>query len=393
MSLIAASAEALAEGKHAALADLHFLLTLDESIVNAAEKQTTKAQLLEGIQENKMSIYYQHCIDTLGWTLDATLLKSMQEDNAKELAAIDLKLKTAQDNDADTDVMYQHGCKSEFLFRIGHKEEALAVVKTALEEKHVSTGQKIDLELKCIRIALFHSDTELLKEHIELCRTLIDEGGDWDRRNRLKVYDGAYRILIRDFKTAASYYMSSIATFTSYEVMEYSTFIQRTVYLGLFDLPRSELKEKIINSPDVRQVVRDVEDVKNFVESLYNCDYKLFNSQLLIAYKTICRDRLMAKHVSYYVKEMRVRAYNQFLEAYKSVTISSMAKSFGVSIDFIDGELFRFISMGRLNAKIDKTAGIIETNRPDAKNAQYHSVIKHGDALLNQIQRLARVVN
>ena len=48
MSLIAASAEALAEGKHAALADLHFLLTLDESIVNAAEKQTTKAQLLEG---------------------------------------------------------------------------------------------------------------------------------------------------------------------------------------------------------------------------------------------------------------------------------------------------------------------------------------------------------
>jgi 26S proteasome regulatory subunit N7 len=75
------------------------------------------------------------------------------------------------------------------------------------------------------------------------------------------------------------------------------------------------------------------------------------------------------------------------------VTISSMADAFGVSSDFIDSELFRFISMGRLNAKIDKTSGIIETNRPDAKNAQYQAVIKHGDALLNQIQALSRVLN
>ena len=101
----------------------------------------------------------------------------------------------------------------------------------------------------------------------------------------------------------------------------------------------------------------------------------------------------MAPHMQYYLKEMRVRSYNQFLDAYKSVKIASMADAFGVSVDFIDGELFRFISMGRLNAKIDKTAGVIETNRPDAKNAQYQDVIKHGDALLNRIQQLARVLN
>lgn len=302
-------------------------------------------------------------------------------------------MEEAKENEGETEMMEQHIAKAEFLFRIGHKDEAVDVIKLALNEKHVSTGQKIDLELKCVRVALFHGDTELLKEHIELCRTLIEDGGDWDRRNRLKIYDGAYRMLVRDFKTAATNFLSSIATFTSYEVMEYTTFIQRTVYLGLFDLPRSDLKEKIIDSPDVRQVVREVEDVKNFVESLYNCNYELFNTELLTAYRTICRDRFMSKHVNYYVKEMRVRAYNQFLEAYKSVTIISMANAFGVSVEFIDGELFRFISMGRLNAKIDKTLGVIETNRPDAKNAQYHDVIKHGDALLNQIQRLARVVN
>ena len=53
----------------------------------------------------------------------------------------------------------------------------------------------------------------------------------------------------------------------------------------------------------------------------------------------------------------------QFLESYKSVTLQSMADSFGVSIDFIDRELSDFIVAGRLPAKIDKVAGIIETNR------------------------------
>ena len=52
MSLIAASQEDIDAGKHAALADLHFLLTLNDSIVTPAEKQTTKDQLLEGIKKN-----------------------------------------------------------------------------------------------------------------------------------------------------------------------------------------------------------------------------------------------------------------------------------------------------------------------------------------------------
>ena len=53
-----------------------------------------------------------------------------------------------------------------------------------------------------------------------------------------------------------------------------------------------------------------------------------------------------------------------------------MAKSFGVSVDFIDGELARFVRLGRLHCKIDRVGGIVETNRPDTKNAQYQATIK-----------------
>ena len=135
------------------------------------------------------------------------------------------------------------------------------------------------------------------------------------------------------------------------------------------------------------------------------------------------RDRYFHAHYRYYTREMRIRAYAQLLESYKSVTLASMAEAFGVTVDFIDRsvsmvvlaspcpcadptppahvrvprlvrrELSRFIFGGRLNCVIDKVAGIIETNRPDAKNAQYQSTIKQGDLLLNRVQKLSRVIN
>lgn len=56
-------------------------------------------------------------------------------------------------------------------------------------------------------------------------------------------------------------------------------------------------------------------------------------------------------------------------------------------------ELSRFIAAGKLHCKIDKVAGVLETNRPDAKNALYQATIKQGDLLLNRIQKLSRVID
>lgn len=75
-----------------------------------------------------------------------------------------------------------------------------------------------------------------------------------------------------------------------------------------------------------------------------------------------------------------------------SVTLGGMARIFGLSAAFLDRDLSRFIANGRLSAKIDAVAGIVETSRPDAKSAQYAQVLKTGDSLLNKVQKLSRVV-
>lgn len=86
-------------------------------------------------------------------------------------------------------------------------------------------------------------------------------------------------------------------------------------------------------------------------------------------------------------------AYKQFLESYSSVRVDSMARTFGLSVDFLDKELSMYIASGRLRCKIDQVEGVIVTKRLNVKNTKYQETIKEGDLLLNRIQKLSRVIN
>jgi len=244
-----------------------------------------------------------------------------------------------------------------------------------------------------IRIGLFYMDHDVITRNIEKAKILIDEGGDWDRRNRLKVYQGAYSMSIRDFKTASDLFQDTISTFTSYELMDYVEFVKYTVILGMIALPRNELREKIIKGAEIQEVLHSQPLLNAFVTSLYECKYSQFYVTLAQIEQLLKDDRLLNPHYRFYIREMRVKAYTQLLESYSSLTLTYMAKSFGVTDEFIDKELHRFIAAGRLHCKIDKVSGVVETNRPDNKNGQYQATIKQGDLLLNRIQKLSRVIN
>ena len=50
------------------------------------------------------------------------------------------------------------------------------------------------------------------------------------------------------------------------------------------------------------------------------------------------------------------------------------------------------ISARRIACKIDKVAGIVESERIDERNGLYQNALKQGDFLLNRIQKLSRVI-
>ncbi|XP_014782449.1 26S proteasome non-ATPase regulatory subunit 6 isoform X2 [Octopus bimaculoides] len=340
-----------------------------------------------------MAPFYETvCIAQLGFKLDENLLKKMKETNEKDLKAIDEKIEDAEKNLGETEVRDFMLEKAEYLSRIGDKEGALTQFQKT-SDKTVTLGYRLDLVFHLIRIGLFYMDHELITRYLEKAQTLIDEGGDWDRRNRLKVYRGVYCMSIRDFKKAASLFLDTVATFTSYELMDYQTFVTYTVFCCTIALERPKLREQVIKGSEILEVLHSLPNVKSFLFSLYDCQYASFFRILAWVEETMQYDRLLSPHYRYYIREMRIVAYSQLLESYRSLTLAYMAETFGVTVEFIDQELSRFIAAGRLHCKIDKVGGIVETNRPDSKNWQYQATIRQGDILLNRVQKLSRVIN
>lgn len=374
------------------MANWKFSLGLPEAVVTAAEKDDTKAKMLEQIKEKNMTAYYEHLCETLGWKKDAKLAASMKEANDKELEALAAKEKDAKENLGDTEVREALLERADYLASIGEKDKAVEAYNTT-DEKTVGMGGKIDISFSKIRIGLAWGDTELLKAEIEKAKMQVEKGGDWERRNLLGVYEATYLIITREFKAGAKLFLSSVSTFACYKLFDYNKFVFYTVVVSLVSLDRVTLNNKIIKSPEILEVIGEMPTLKSFLFSLYKCQYKEFFQALTTVTQSLKKDVYLAQHVGFLMRELRIVAYQQFLQSYKSVTLEAMAQMFGVSPSFVDKELSRFISAGRISCKIDKVGGIVETVRLDHKEAQYTETIKQGDVLLNRIQKLTKFIN
>lgn len=351
--------------------------------------EEVKATLMREIEAKFMLPFYEHCCKQLGWTIDEALCARLRDANKAELAALEAKKEEAETNLGDMEVLDAMFAIAKFEARIGNKVGAFEVCDAIRDKSKVSTGKKIDASMAKLRVALFYLDTQSCKDLLGQTKKLAETGGDWDRNNRLAVYEALLHILNRDLKAAASLLLEGVATFTCSELCQFPDFVFYAVITNVLCLPRTELKKKVVDSPDIRLVPY----LQQLVESLHDCDYAHFFEHLLLLEERMLTDRYLAIHARYIIREMRCLVYQQFLDAYKTVTLRAMAEKFGVSLSFLDKELAHFISQGRLTAKIDKVDLVVETNRPDKRSAHYQAIIKQGDHLLNQIQKLARCVS
>ena len=81
---------------------------------------------------------------------------------------------------------------------------------------------------------------------------MVEKGGDWDRRNRLKVYKGLHALSVRQFKRSGELLLDALSTFTATELVSYNDFVALTVISNVLTLSRPDLKKK------VRQIVHAV---------------------------------------------------------------------------------------------------------------------------------------
>jgi len=109
---------------------------------------------------------------------------------------------------------------------------------------------------------------------------LIEEGGDWGRRNRLKVYKGLNLLSTRQFKRGSELLLDALSTFTATELISYNDFVTLAVISSALALNRVDLKKKVIGAPEVNQVLPENPVLGELIKSLYNCRYDKFFSAL-----------------------------------------------------------------------------------------------------------------
>ncbi|EGN95771.1 hypothetical protein SERLA73DRAFT_186989 [Serpula lacrymans var. lacrymans S7.3] len=354
--------------------------------------ENAKEQLLSGLKNDQMAPYYRLVTSADAIPLDQTLLDSMEKANAEELQKLDDRLEEAKKTEGESEISDALKARANHLTRIGDKDRSIEAQKLALE-KTPGLGSRIDIVLTLVRIGFFFGDNNLIADNLAKAEKLIDEGGDWDRRNRLKVYKGVHLVSIRQLKRGEEQLIDALSTFTATELIPYNDFVALTVIVSALSLKRVDLKKKIIGSPEVNSVLPELPILGDLVKNLYDCHYAKFFIALATLEQTyLLPSRLLSPHTRYYVREMRILAYSQLLESYRSLTLESLSGAFGVSIEFVDSELSRFIANGRLHCSIDKVHGIVETTRPSVKKTQYETVVKRGDILLNAVQRLSKVL-
>ncbi|KAG9681595.1 PCI-domain-containing protein, partial [Aureobasidium melanogenum] len=322
---------------------------------------------------------------------DEKLYESMKRENEEELAAIQKEEDEAAEREGDTEVNTARGKRAELYARIGDKDKALEAFEKLLEKTGI-LASKIDIVLAIIRIAMFFDDKTLVKKSVERCSALVESGGDWDRRNRLKAYQGLHLITIRSHAAAAPLLLDSLSTFTATELCSYSNLVVYAVLAGSVALPRRDFKSRVVDAPEIRAIVGsedanerlaglsgavssqpsagtdasamdvdttssatpkpavvnlttlssgsaeqekaepeiDFSPLAQMIRSLYSGHYQnFFRALSTVETQFLAQDRYLYEHRRWYVKEMRLRAYAQLLQSYKVVGLESMAQSFG----------------------------------------------------------------
>lgn len=310
----------------------------------------------------------------------------------KEMEKFDEKIKYCEENHGAVEVRDTIMDKADFFMKI---KDPVTAKKIYLEayEKTIGVSKRLEVLMQIILIAYQASDVSEMKLYIEKCVVLLEEGGDWERKNKLKVYQGVYYIMVRDFKNAALKLLDCMSTFNSPEVVDFETCVFYTVLSSMMTLERSDIKTKVMKNSEVLSCIKENNALNTFLNSYYTCDYAGFFRVLVDIVKQVEDSKILSSHRKFIIKELRIMIYTQFLESYKSVTLECMAEAFGVSQIFLDKELSEFISARRLHCKIDKVRNLIEYEKIDHRTTDYKRAIREGEVILNRIQRLSRVID
>jgi len=152
-----------------------------------APSPTARQQLMDVVTSRSMGPYYEYVCKTLGWEVDAGLLSTMKAKIAEDVAGLDADVKSAEEEEGDVEVKDMLVKKALYLANVGDVAAAEAAFEVAAG-KTAGSGPRMDLSFEQLRMYFSVGDWRSYKKCLDTAWDLCNSGGDWERKNNLKVY-------------------------------------------------------------------------------------------------------------------------------------------------------------------------------------------------------------
>ena len=124
----------------------------------------------------------------------------------------------------------------------------------------------------------------------------------------------------RDFARVAELYAKAIPTFSAFSVFSLNDLVKYATILGIMYLNRPDLKSYLVEQSDVEIALMDMPVLHTLIHSFHDCKYNQFFLCLLDLEGILKEDPYLHKSVSLIIEKMRLKAYQQYLDSFKSYT-------------------------------------------------------------------------
>jgi hypothetical protein len=190
-------------------------------------------------------------------------LQQMKLRNDIVLKELEVTIEEAVESAGDMEVLDAHIAVAQYKAKAYSKDETIASYETILALPKISSGKKIDILMSVARVTSFYNDLQLTDEYLSRATTLAEAGGgsDWDRRNRLKIYNAIQLLLHRNIHDASKLLFDCISTFNAIEYCTYNEFITYTILSNLLHLSRPELKKNIIDGSEIITISAEIPEI------------------------------------------------------------------------------------------------------------------------------------
>ena len=248
--------------------EVKYSKTEEDSTEGKKKDEEESSDEAEEIEPLLNAALYRHLQSTLGYNKSDALsevnLTAIETHHESIIKILRENITKAKDEAGDMEVLHAHMDVARYCAKCTTKEMALSAYEEVVALPKLSIGKKLDAYLEMTRVCSFWGDWKSMNETLTKAAKVIEKGGDWDRRNRLKAYQAMSYLCSRDLKSASSLLVEGIATFSCMELCEYSEFIMYAIVTNLLYLKRTEVKKSIIDGSEILQVAKDIPVVVSF---------------------------------------------------------------------------------------------------------------------------------